>query len=189
MTMGTDDTCGCSFAWFPTLSIWLANPSCPDDLAEALIWSEVEASALILCSCIPSLRQVIQQIPWLNHAFGLSSNKPSNNYYQSGSKKGVSIALHSRRTGNQTSKSRKHNSLYQSEPYGLTSRAIAEPQSKNDSTEEIIPVNGREGAGIMVTHEVTHDIEAGGSGSPSMNESLGISEVMDARHVEKKSMA
>ncbi|TLD26639.1 hypothetical protein PspLS_04626 [Pyricularia sp. CBS 133598] len=42
-------------------------------LAEPLIWSIAELSALIICSCIPALRQTLYHIPWLNRALGLSS--------------------------------------------------------------------------------------------------------------------
>ena len=36
-----------------------------------MIWSQVEVSALIFCSCIPYSRQVVQRIPWLGHLVGL----------------------------------------------------------------------------------------------------------------------
>ncbi|TLD04237.1 uncharacterized protein PgNI_12158 [Pyricularia grisea] len=35
-------------------------------LAEPLLWSMSELSALIVCSCLPTLRQTIHRIPWLN---------------------------------------------------------------------------------------------------------------------------
>ena len=61
-------------------------------LAESMMWAQVEITALILCSCIPSLRQVLQRIPWLNRLLGLLSpkesrengNKPYHYYYTSG---------------------------------------------------------------------------------------------------------
>ncbi|TLS28104.1 hypothetical protein PpBr36_00911, partial [Pyricularia pennisetigena] len=46
-------------------------------LAEPLIWSIAELSALILCSCIPALRQTLFRIPWLNRALGLGSKLSS----------------------------------------------------------------------------------------------------------------
>ncbi|EHA54536.1 hypothetical protein MGG_01398 [Pyricularia oryzae 70-15] len=42
-------------------------------LAEPLIWSIAELSALIICSCTPALRQTLYRIPWLNRALGLGS--------------------------------------------------------------------------------------------------------------------
>ncbi|CAK7233657.1 hypothetical protein SCUCBS95973_008668 [Sporothrix curviconia] len=87
------------------------------ELAQPMIWSQVEITALILCSCIPSFRQIVQKIPWLNRLVGLSSAKDlaqGNPYYARGAtgatgahgrKKhdssntnthGMSIALHSR---------------------------------------------------------------------------------------------
>ncbi|CAK7239659.1 MAG: hypothetical protein STHCBS139747_001094 [Sporothrix thermara] len=41
------------------------------DHALPMIWSQVEVSALIFCSCIPYSRQVVQRIPWLGHLVGL----------------------------------------------------------------------------------------------------------------------
>lgn len=35
-------------------------------LAEPLLWSMSELSALIVCSCLPTLRQTMHRIPWLN---------------------------------------------------------------------------------------------------------------------------
>ncbi|KAL0933595.1 uncharacterized protein CTRU02_210394 [Colletotrichum truncatum] len=42
------------------------------DLAIPIIWSEAEVSTLIVCSCVPSLRKVVQKIPCLNRAFEMS---------------------------------------------------------------------------------------------------------------------
>ncbi|CAK7230910.1 hypothetical protein SEUCBS140593_007749 [Sporothrix eucalyptigena] len=40
------------------------------DYSLTMIWSQVEVSALILCSCIPYSRQVVQRVPWLSHLLG-----------------------------------------------------------------------------------------------------------------------
>ncbi|TLD13964.1 uncharacterized protein PgNI_04118 [Pyricularia grisea] len=46
-------------------------------IAEPLLWSIAELSALIVCSCIPTLRQTVHRIPWLNRVLGLSSKLSS----------------------------------------------------------------------------------------------------------------
>ncbi|KAF9880272.1 hypothetical protein CkaCkLH20_02226 [Colletotrichum karsti] len=33
-------------------------------LAVPIIWSEAEVSTLIICSCVPSLRKIVQKLPW-----------------------------------------------------------------------------------------------------------------------------
>jgi hypothetical protein len=136
----------------------------PDDtyeFAEPMIWSEVELAALIVCSCIPSLRQVVQKIPWLNHAFGLSSNKTSQTPYgQSGGRKQGSIPLQSYSHRDYTRSQNKSSAAYHNHAYGMTSRAVAGNHSKNDSTEEIFPHKTDGHGAIMVTHEVTRDVES-----------------------------
>ena len=135
-----------------------------------MIWSEVELAALIVCSCIPSLRQVIQKVPWLNHAFGLSSNKTSQSPYgHSTSRKKGSIPLqsYSHRDYTQSRTTNKGSAAYHNHAYGMTSKAVAASHSKNDSTEEIFPHKTDGHGAIMVTHEVTRDVESTAS---SMNE-------------------
>lgn len=126
-----------------------------------MIWSQVELASLVVCSTIPCLRQVIQKVPWLNHALGLSSGRrSSNNYYGwSGSKKtGGSIPLKSynqnHKDGYLQSKSKGNTA------YGLTSHAIGGAHTKNDSTEEIFPYKTDGNGAILVTHEMTRDIES-----------------------------
>ncbi|KAF7554013.1 hypothetical protein G7Z17_g3208 [Cylindrodendrum hubeiense] len=132
------------------------------EYVEPMIWSEVELAALVICSTIPCLRQVVQKVPWLNHALGLSSNKTSQNYYQSGSKKNGSIPLKSFNQSHkdylQSNKS-KNGGPYTSN-YGLTSKAVGGAHTKNDSTEEIFPHKTDGNGAIMVTHEVMRDVES-----------------------------
>ncbi|CAK7210662.1 hypothetical protein SEUCBS140593_000906 [Sporothrix eucalyptigena] len=133
------------------------------ELAEPMIWSQVEITALILCSCIPSLRQVIQKIPWLNRLVGLSSAKDSanNQYYASGTggrgvrsgtkgagtgARGVSIALYSRSGGHDDpfGPVRSHTKSQSGNPFGMVSRAERDrdggrPPSQDGSTDEIFP--------------------------------------------------
>lgn len=130
-----------------------------------MIWSEVELGALVICSTIPCLRQVVQKVPWLNRALGLSSNKTSQNYYgQSGSKKtgGGSIPLKSFNQSHKDylqSQTKSKKDPY-SRDYGLTSQAVGGQHTKNDSTEEIFPHKTDGNGAIMVTHEVMRDVES-----------------------------
>lgn len=140
----------------------------PDDtyeFAEPMIWSEVELASLVVCSTIPCLRQVVQKVPWLNHALGLSSNKTSQNYYGhsgSRSKKNGSIPLKSFNQSHKDylqSQTKSKKDPY-SRDYGLTSQAVGGQHTKNDSTEEIFPHKTDGNGAIMVTHEVVRDVES-----------------------------
>lgn len=125
-----------------------------------MIWSEVEVAALLVCSCIPSLRQVIAQIPWLNHAFGLSSNKTSEAQYNQSKPKDGSIPLQGYNRHDYLPSSRsKHHKGGASGNYGTSSRAMATSASKNDSEEEIFPHKTDGNGAILVTRELTHDVE------------------------------
>lgn len=148
-----------------------------------MIWSEVELSALIVCSCIPSLRQVVQRIPFLNRALGLSSNKTSQTPYGHSTRKTGSIPLHSYSHRDYTqSQNRSKNGGHHGQAFGMTSRAVAGGNglhSKNDSQEEIFPQKTEGIGAIMVTHEVTRDVESTAS---STNGSLKPSEVDHAHN-------
>ncbi|KAM5511046.1 fungal specific transcription factor domain-containing protein [Fusarium oxysporum f. sp. phaseoli] len=131
------------------------GPDATYEFAEPMIWSQVELASLVVCSTIPCLRQVIQKVPWLNHALGLSSGRrSSNNYYGwSGSKKtGGSIPLKSynqnHKDGYLQSKSKGNTA------YGLTSHAIGGAHTKNDSTEEIFPYKTDGNGAILVTRPI-----------------------------------
>ncbi|KAF5687363.1 transcriptional regulatory [Fusarium denticulatum] len=88
-----------------------------------------------------------------------SGRRSSNNYYGwSGCKKtGGSIALKSygqnHKDGYLQSKSKG------TAAYGLTSHAIGGAHTKNDSTEEIFPHKTDGNGAILVTHEMTRDVE------------------------------
>ncbi|KAJ3535902.1 hypothetical protein NM208_g6946 [Fusarium decemcellulare] len=137
------------------------GPDSTYEYAEPMIWSEVELASLVICSTIPCLRQVVQKVPWLNHALGLSSNKTSQNYYgQTGSKRtvGGSIPL---KSYNQSHKDYlQSKSKSGSNSYGLTSHAVGGNHTKNDSTEEIFPHKTDGNGAIMVTHEMVRDVES-----------------------------
>ncbi|KAJ1325061.1 hypothetical protein MN608_09770 [Microdochium nivale] len=131
------------------------------ELADPLIWSIAELCALIICSCIPSLRQVAKKIPGLNSALGLSTSKGnSKTYYGNNSRaKGISIHLNSRgRKEYLTTASQKSRAAgrSQSRPYGTTSHAEAlrHVGTHNESQDEIFPHKPHDGDAIMVTREV-----------------------------------
>ncbi|KAI1139507.1 hypothetical protein F5Y05DRAFT_325172 [Hypoxylon sp. FL0543] len=137
-------------------------------LAEPLIWSMVEICALIICSCIPSLRQVAAKIPGLNSALGLSSGGDS--YGRSG-KKNNTIPLQSRRRKeyiqSQKSKS-KARASHRSNPFGMTSLVTATGMdgiSENGSQDEIFPHKSDQNGVIMVTTEVQHNVESNAEGA------------------------
>ncbi|KXH33489.1 hypothetical protein CSAL01_11509 [Colletotrichum salicis] len=44
-----------------------------DDLATPILWSEAEISTLIVCSCVPSLRKVVQKLPCSSQPFGIAT--------------------------------------------------------------------------------------------------------------------
>ncbi|KAG9251428.1 uncharacterized protein F5Z01DRAFT_692182 [Emericellopsis atlantica] len=129
-------------------------------IAEAMIWSVVELAALITCSCIPCLRQVIQQIPFLNHALGLSSNKtPHGIYEHSGQPRHGSTPFRTHKLDYLPSRSKAY-AHGTSGHFGTMSHAAAGATgSPNDSQEEIFP-HKKDGNGrIVVTKEVTHNVE------------------------------
>lgn len=130
-------------------------------MAEAMIWSEVEVAALLVCSCIPSLRQVIAKIPWLNHAFGLSSNKTPEGQYTRSKPKDGSIPLqgYSNRLDYLPNSRSKRYGAGNSENFGTSSRAIATSASNNDSQEEIFPHKTDGNGAILVTRELKRDVE------------------------------
>ncbi|KAF9775104.1 hypothetical protein IL306_006818 [Fusarium sp. DS 682] len=137
------------------------GPDATYEFAEPMIWSQVELASLVVCSTIPCLPQVIQKVPWLNHALGLSSGRRSlaNYYGRSGSKKtGGSIPLksynQSHKEGYLQSKSKGSNG------FGLTSHAVGGAHTKNDSTEEIFPHKTDGNGAILVTHEMTRNVES-----------------------------
>ncbi|XXG97780.1 hypothetical protein Hte_004092 [Hypoxylon texense] len=134
-------------------------------LVEPLIWSMVEICALIICSCIPSLRQVVAKIPGLNSALGLSSGGESKTYYARSGHNQLSIQLRSRTrkeyVQSQKSKPRGRNGPV---PFGMTTRAMAatgmDGISENDSQEEIFPHSSDQTGAIVVTTEVEHRVES-----------------------------
>ncbi|KAF5719766.1 transcriptional regulatory [Fusarium mundagurra] len=145
------------------------GPDATYEFAEPMIWSQVELASLVVCSTIPCLRQVIQKVPWLNHALGLSSGRRSSNKYYgwSDSKKtGGSIPL---KSYNQNHKDGYLQSkLKGNASYGLTSHAIGGAHTRNESTEEIFPHKTDGNGTILVTHELTRDVEShNSSAAPS----------------------
>lgn len=169
------------------------------ELAEPMIWSQVEITALILCSCIPSLRQVIQKVPWLNRLVGLSSNKDSagNPYYaggpRTGSKNpkgglsgvnGASIALYSRgQHDDPFGPVRSHTKAHlKSGNFGNTSRverdAIGRPPSQDGSADEIFPSYRQHGGGSTPLGANTN----GGAGAIMVTRELNIKHDDQSEH-------
>ncbi|KAL1891028.1 hypothetical protein Sste5346_007851 [Sporothrix stenoceras] len=166
------------------------------ELAEPMIWSQVEITALILCSCIPSLRQIIQKVPWLNRLVGLSSNKDSagNPYYAGGPRtgsrnpkgassgvNGASIALYSRgQHDDPFGPVRSHTKAHlKSGNFGNTSRverdAIGRPPSQDGSTDEIFPSYRQQGGSTPVG-------VAGGAGAILVTRELNIKHDDQSEH-------
>lgn len=132
-----------------------------------MIWSEVEVAALLVCSCIPSLRQVISKIPWLSQAFGLASSWASRGQYNDHSKpKDGSIPLVHRHEYISSSRANRHGTGC-SQDFGTSGRAIAASASNNDSQEEIFPHKTDGNGAILVTKELAHDIEHDGTRTES----------------------
>ncbi|KAI8961075.1 hypothetical protein F5Y11DRAFT_242513 [Daldinia sp. FL1419] len=167
------------------------------ELTEPLIWSMVEICALIICSCIPSLRQVAAFIPGLNSALGLSSGADS--YGRSGNN-ALSIPLKNRNRKNyiQSQKTSKTRSQSQTNAFGMTSLVTATGMdviSENGSQDEIFPHKSDQTGAIMVTTEVQRRIEEGKENTKEHNERLmphrdelrSITERTDRSHSPTKS--
>ncbi|KAI0020366.1 hypothetical protein F4780DRAFT_779491 [Xylariomycetidae sp. FL0641] len=143
------------------------------ELREPLLWSEVELYALIICACIPSLRQVAATIPGLSSVLGLSSGRGSRPSHPRSGKRTLSIPLQ-RRDYIQSQKIRSQSrprtkSLRQSSPFGMTSYATAGglERSGNGSEEEIFPHGMDQHGVIVVTHEVIRDVVRNGESPAS----------------------
>ncbi|KAI5864318.1 hypothetical protein GGS23DRAFT_595951 [Durotheca rogersii] len=132
------------------------------ELADPLIWSMTEICALIICSCIPSLRQVAAKIPGLNSALGLSSGGGSKTYYGHSGGKNTSIPLQNRGR-KEYIQSQKTKNQIRGTGFGMTSRATAVPMdalSENGSQDEIFPHKSDQNGVIMVTTELQHHVES-----------------------------
>ncbi|KAI0884638.1 uncharacterized protein GGS22DRAFT_188848 [Annulohypoxylon maeteangense] len=135
------------------------------ELVNPLIWSTVEICALIICSSIPSVKQVAVKIPVLNHLLGISSLGES---FGPSRKKRNSIPLDSRGHGDYIkSKSQKSRtlSIQRSNPFGMTSHvtaaAVEDTISESGSQDEIFPNKIDKNGVIRVTTEVQHNVESG----------------------------
>ncbi|KAI0157775.1 hypothetical protein GGR57DRAFT_460862 [Xylariaceae sp. FL1272] len=128
-----------------------------------ILWSATEVAALILCSCIPSLRVICSLIPGLNSFLGLSSDRSAiarNAYYGDHSNPiPYSIPLGKWRRKDyiqsQVPKGQRTN------PFGPTTRTTATCAADNNSSQEDIFPHSRDLNGaIMVTREVIHKVES-----------------------------
>ncbi len=128
-------------------------------LVDPIDWSSAEVCALVICGCIPYLRNFIAAVPILNRALGLSSLQSI--FHHSNAKEGNSIALQSRRTAYISPQSRKlrHG---KDASLGVTTVVTAERDSEavaEGSTEEILPYHVDGSGGIMVTIDL--DVSVG----------------------------
>ncbi|KAI1655714.1 hypothetical protein F4813DRAFT_391289 [Daldinia decipiens] len=168
-SIGHDDTCKYSNGY----GRWTASNSIIDQLAEPLIWSMVEICSLIICSCIPSLRQVAAFIPGLSSALGLPSGGGSYSHSGLGN---LSIPLKSwsHKEYIQSHKP-KMRCQHRSNVFGTTSRVTAmeiDAISENDSQYEIFPHKSDQTGAITVTTEVQHRVEDGEENTKEFNEAL-----------------
>ncbi|XDG03048.1 hypothetical protein ABKA04_002663 [Annulohypoxylon sp. FPYF3050] len=134
------------------------------ELVNPLIWSMVEICALIICSSIPSVKQVAAKTPILNHLLGISSLGDS--FGPSRNKKKNSIPLDSQSNrGYAKSQKSRTLSIQRSNPFGMTSHvtaaAMEDAISENGSQDEIFPHKEDENGVIRVTTEVKHNVESG----------------------------
>ncbi|KAI1259407.1 hypothetical protein F5Y18DRAFT_409913 [Xylariaceae sp. FL1019] len=128
-----------------------------------ILWSATEVAALILCSCIPSLRVICSQIPGLNSFLGLSSDRSiaaGNAYYGDHAHSiPYSIPLGKWRRKDyiqsQAPKGQRAN------PFGPTTRTTATcAVDNNSSQDDIFPHSLDLHGAIMVTREVIHKVES-----------------------------
>ncbi|KAI1461201.1 hypothetical protein F4805DRAFT_477527 [Annulohypoxylon moriforme] len=132
-------------------------------LVNPFIWAMVEICALIICSSIPSIKQVAAKIPVLNHLLGISSLGESFGHSR---KKRNSIPLDSRSHQDyvRSQKSRTL-SIQRSNPFGMTSHVTAaaadDTISESGSQDEIFPHKSDQNGVIRVTTEVQHNVESG----------------------------
>ncbi|CAK7266332.1 hypothetical protein SEPCBS57363_002038 [Sporothrix epigloea] len=136
------------------------------DFSVPMIWSQVEVSALILCSCIPYTRQVIQRIPWLSRRFGLppvgnSSGTPRNRHGSTKSAgRTLSIALQSRLQKSSGIVSVPLPSQVDSTDDILHHRSHANPMA-GPGDQSLVAKAPAAGA-IMVTHNIKYEYDYGG---------------------------
>ncbi|KIH93823.1 integral membrane protein [Sporothrix brasiliensis 5110] len=161
-----------------------------DDITWRLIdpidWSTAEVCSLIICACVPYVRNLLAEIPILNEALGLSSNHskayPSNYGPRSGHQDN-SIALQSQRTYIQSRNYKgaaggsggvgggSNNGLggvstlasASANPYGGANNSSHQPHRNRatESTEEIFPNYMDKQGGIVVSTDVKVAVEEG----------------------------
>ncbi|KXH33543.1 hypothetical protein CSIM01_10599 [Colletotrichum simmondsii] len=91
------------------------------DLATPILWSEAEISTLIVCSCVPSLRKVVQTLPCSYQPFGIASIDTL--------PRGIETIGQTRRKARLTSKYGSGRERYYSIGSGSTSRTLRYPLS------------------------------------------------------------
>ncbi|KAI0182022.1 hypothetical protein GGR52DRAFT_568228 [Hypoxylon sp. FL1284] len=134
------------------------------ELADPYMWAMIEFSALIICSCIPSLRQVVARIPNLNSALGLSTAKGVEAPHGRLVRNNLSIQFRRRsRKGPAQSQASKTLNRDGGFSFGTTSFATATTMNGvnlSDSQEDIFPYRSDQSSAIMVTTELQHHVES-----------------------------
>lgn len=141
-------------------------------LVDPIDWSTAEVCSLIICACIPYVRNLLAEIPFVNEALGLSSNHsksyPSNYGPRSGQDN--SIALQTQRTYIQSRNlkaghgSVSANATAAANPYGNGNGngTSSHPTGRirgTESTEEIFPNYMDKQGGIVVSTDVKVAVE------------------------------
>ncbi|CAK7213852.1 hypothetical protein SCUCBS95973_001939 [Sporothrix curviconia] len=145
-------------------------------LVDPIDWSTAEVCSLIICACIPYVRNLLAEIPFVNEALGLSSNHskgyPSN--YGARSGQDTSIALQTQRTYIQSRNLKAgHGSVSASATATAGNHTSIGGGTGNgriratESTEEIFPNYMDKQGGIIVSTDVKVAVESSQSQSQS----------------------
>ncbi|KAL1889491.1 hypothetical protein Sste5346_008869 [Sporothrix stenoceras] len=143
-------------------------------LVDPIDWSTAEVCSLIICACIPYVRNLLAEIPFVNEALGLSSNHskgyPSN--YGARSGQDNSIALQTQRTYIQSRNLKgghgtaSNTATVTANPYGNGNGRDGNGNGNGngriratESTEEIFPNYMDKQGGIVVSTDVKVAVE------------------------------
>ncbi|CAK7214121.1 hypothetical protein SEUCBS140593_002076 [Sporothrix eucalyptigena] len=142
-------------------------------LIDPIDWSTAEVSSLIICACVPYVRNLLAEIPFVNEALGLSSNHskgyPSN--YGARSGQDNSIALQTQRTYIQSRNLKGHGNVSANATATASHHTNIGVGNGNgriratESTEEIFPNYMDKQGGIVVSTDVKVAVESSHSQS------------------------
>ncbi|CAK7241919.1 MAG: hypothetical protein STHCBS139747_003392 [Sporothrix thermara] len=145
-------------------------------LVDPIDWSTAEVCSLIICACIPYVRNLLAEIPYISQALGLSSNHskgyPSN--YGARTGQDTSIALQTQRTYIQSRNLKAGHGGVTTGAAAATSHHTTIGGGNGDgrirateSTEEIFPNYIDRQGGIVVSTDVQVAVEGSQSQSRS----------------------